>query len=128
MSGQRSPQALASLQARARPDGACLGPYALHPIPRPTLNTTPAHSAGWLLGQRAPPFRTSSISPLRTCHPAPSTRPTPGRRLAEANLQGIVRDVAAMFEQQGRRAVGDAVASQILTVRARLPAWGSGGT
>ena len=38
-------------------------------------------------------------------------------RLAQANLQGIAGDVAALMPQGGRRQVGDAVTDELLQVR-----------
>jgi hypothetical protein len=32
-------------------------------------------------------------------------------RLAEANLQGIIRDILGMYETEGRRAVAEAVSA-----------------
>lgn len=41
-------------------------------------------------------------------------------RLAESNMQGIVRDVAVLYEEHGRRQVAEAVATQVLQVSGRF--------
>ena len=41
-------------------------------------------------------------------------------RLAEANLQGIAKEVLALYNNEGRRLVAEAVARGLLQVRAVL--------
>ena len=52
-----------------------------------------------------------------TSHPLPGLCSSAlDARLAESNIQGIVKEVVQLYNSEGRRAVTSAVAGQILTV------------